>query len=172
MQCLGFLLHIQKINGNRKPHNVFGVKRSKFNLPPTYWLHFISDRKSLRLLITDTSDFVKIWRMMIGRHPDHQRTKSLFSRSVTHAFRLSVVSIPFLVNYASISAPYIRFVIKVRWTFYVLEYSLSIKSIFYIHITRNMRYRASHAIPSNRPPEVSLHWTWFNFGNPTDKQHA
>ena len=35
------------------------ILESKVNLPPTYWLHFISDRKSLRLLITDTSDFVK-----------------------------------------------------------------------------------------------------------------
>ena len=104
-------------------------KGQKVNLPPTYLLHFISARKSLRLLITDTSDFVKLWRMMIGRHLEHQRTNCLFSRSVTHAFRLSVVSIPFLVNCASISAPYMRFVIKVRWTFYVLEYSLSINSI-------------------------------------------
>ena len=116
MQCLGLLLHIQKINGKRKPYNDFGVKRSKVNLPPTYWLHFISERKSLRLLITDTSYFVTIWRMMIWRHSEHQRTKSLFSRSVTHAFRLSFVSIPFLVNCASISAPYMRFVIKARWT--------------------------------------------------------
>ena len=129
MQCLGFLLHIQKVNVKRKPHNDFGVKRSKVNLPPTYWLYFISDRKSLRLLITDTSDFVKIWRTMIGRHTEHQRTKSIFSRPVTHAFSLSVVSIPFLVNCAGISAPYMRFVIKVRWTFYILEYSLSITSI-------------------------------------------
>ena len=60
MQYLGFLLQIQKINEKRKPHNDFGVKRSKVNLPATYWLHFISERKSLRLLITDTSDFVKI----------------------------------------------------------------------------------------------------------------
>ena len=31
--------------------------------------------------------------------------------------------------------------------------------LFYIHITRNVRYRAtaSHAIPSNRPTEDSLH---------------
>ena len=34
-------------------------KGQKVNLPPTYWLHFISDRKSLLLLITDTSNFVK-----------------------------------------------------------------------------------------------------------------
>ena len=129
MQCLGFLLQIQKINGKRKPHNDFGVKRSNVNLPPTYLLHFISDRKYLRLLITDTSDFVKIWRMMIGRHSEHQRTKSLFSRSLTRVFRYSVVSIQFLMNCASISTLYMRFVIKVRWTFYVLEYSLTITSI-------------------------------------------
>ena len=60
MQCLGFLFHIQKRNGKRKPHIDFGVKRSKVNLPPTYLLHFISERKSLRLFITDNSDFVKI----------------------------------------------------------------------------------------------------------------
>ena len=66
---------------------------------------------------------------MIGRHSEHQRTKSFFSRSVTHALRLSAVSMPFLVNCASIRAPYMRFVIKVRLTFYVLEYSLSITSI-------------------------------------------
>ena len=29
--------------------------------------------------------------------------------------------------------------------------------LFYTHITRKVRYRASHAIPSNRPTEVSLH---------------
>ena len=129
MHCLGFLLHIRKINGKRKPYNDFWVKRSKVKLPPTYWLHFISDRKSLSLFITDTSDFVKIWRVMIERHSEHQRAKSLLSRLVTHDFRLSVVSIPFLVNCASISAQYMRFVIKVRWTFYALEYSLSITSI-------------------------------------------
>ena len=134
MQCVGFLLHIQKINGKRKPHNDFWVKRSKVNLPPTYWLHFISDRKSLHLLITDTSNFVKIYWMMTERHSEHQRTKSIFSGSVTHAFRLNVVSIPFLVNCASISAPYMRFVIKARWTFYVLKYSLAITSIIYMHI--------------------------------------
>ena len=173
MQCLGFLLHIQKINGKRKPHNDFGVKRWKVNLPQTYWLHFISHRKSLRLLITDTSDFVKMWRMMIGRHSEHQRTKSLFSRSVTHAFRLSVMSIPFLVNCASISVLYMGFfLLKLDELSMFWNIHLPSHRLFYTYITRNVRYRASHAIPSNRATGVSLHWNWFKFGNPTYKQHA
>ena len=39
--------------------------------------------------------------------------------------------------------------------------------LFDIHSTRKMRYRASHAFPSNRTTEVSLHWTLFKVGNPT-----
>ena len=39
--------------------------------------------------------------------------------------------------------------------------------LFYMHRTRKMKYRASHVIPSNRPTEVSLQWTWFKVGNPS-----
>ena len=74
----------------------------------------------------------------------------------------------FFVNSASISAPYMHFVIKVWWTFYVLEYSLSIASIFfYIYSTRKVRYHVNHVFPSNQPTEVLLHWTWFKVGNTT-----
>ena len=172
MQCLGYLLHIQKINGKKKPHNDFGVKRSKVKLPPTYWLHFISDRKSLRLLITDTSDFVKIWRMIIGRHLEHQRTKSLFSRSVMHAFRLSVVSIPFWWILQALVLRICGLLLKLDELSMFWNIPFPSNRLFYIHMTRKVRYRAGHAIPSNRPTEVSLHWTGFKFGNPTDKQHA
>ena len=39
--------------------------------------------------------------------------------------------------------------------------------LFNMHSTRKVQYRASHAIPSNRPTEVSLHWTSFKVGNRT-----
>ena len=39
--------------------------------------------------------------------------------------------------------------------------------LFDLHSTRKERYRASHVFPSNRPTEVSLHWTWFKVGYPT-----
>ena len=80
----------------KKPHNDFWVKRSKVNLPVTFCLHFISNRISLRLLITVTSNFVKIWRMMIGRHSEHQiMKKGYWSRSVTHVFWKCFVYMPF-----------------------------------------------------------------------------
>ena len=77
LQCLSFVLHIQTINGKKKPHHDFWVKRSKVNLPATFWLPLISNWISLQLLITDTSDFVKIWGMMIGIHSEHQMIKRL-----------------------------------------------------------------------------------------------
>ena len=129
LQCLSFVLHIQTINGKKKPHNDFWVKRSKVNLPATFWLHFISNRISLRLLITDTSDFVKIWRMMIGRHSKHQMIKRLLVKVSNACFLIVLCVYAILVNCASISVPYMRFVAKVWWTFYVLEYSLSSTSI-------------------------------------------
>ena len=129
LQCLGFLLHILKINGKWKPYNHLWVKRSKVNLPATFCLHFISDRISLHLLITDTSDFVKIWRMIIGRHSEHQRTKLLLVKVSNACFPIELCVYAILVNCASISAPCMRFIIKVRWTFYVLEYFLSMALI-------------------------------------------
>ena len=77
LQRLGFLLRIQKINGERKPNIDLWVKRSKVNLPATLWLLFVSYRISLGPKITDASNFVKRWRMMIEKHPEHQRTKRL-----------------------------------------------------------------------------------------------
>ena len=115
----------------RKPHNDFWVKRSrsKVNLPVTFWLHLISYRIFLRLLITDTSKFVKIWRMMIGRHAKHEMMKRLLVNVSNACFLIVLCVYAILVNCDSISAPYMRFVTKVWWTFYVLEYSLSITSI-------------------------------------------
>ena len=49
LQWLGFLLHIQKINGERKPNFDIWVQGSKVNFPATLWLHFLSDRISLLL---------------------------------------------------------------------------------------------------------------------------
>ena len=103
LQCLSFVLHIQTINGKRKPHNDFWVKRSKVNLPVTFWLHFISNRISLRLLITDTSNFVKIWRMMIGRHSEHQMIKRLLVKVSNACFMIVLCVYAILVNCDSIS---------------------------------------------------------------------
>ena len=172
LQWLSFLLHIQTINGKRKPHNDFWVKRSKVNLPMTFWLHCISNRISLRLLITDIYNFVKIWRMMIGRHSEHQMMKRLLVKFSNACFLIVLCVYAILVNCDSISAPYMRFVTKVWLTFYVLEYSLPSHRLFYTPITRKVRQCASHAIPSNRPTEVLLHWTLFKVGNPTKILHA
>ena len=49
LQWLDFLLHIQKINGERKPDFDLWVEMSKVNIPATLWLHFLSDRISLLL---------------------------------------------------------------------------------------------------------------------------
>ena len=128
LQSLSFVLHIQTINGKRKPHFDFWVKRS-VNLPVTFWLHFISNRISLRLLITDTSNFVKIWRMMIGRHSGNLIIKRLLVKVTNACFLIVLCVYAILVNCDIISALYMRFVTKVCWTFYVLEYSLSFTSI-------------------------------------------
>ena len=130
LQCLSFVLHIQTIfNRTRKLHDEFWVKRSKVNLPVTFWLHFISNKISLRLLFTDTSNFVKIWRMMIGRHSEHQMIKRLLVKVSNACFLIVLCVYAILVNCDSISAPYMRFVTTVWWTFSVLEYCLSITSI-------------------------------------------
>ena len=44
-------------------------------------------------------------------------------------FPIELCVFAIFVNSASFSAPYMQFVIKVWWTFYVFEYSLSIASI-------------------------------------------
>ena len=109
LQCLSFVLYIKTINGKRKPHNDFWVKRSKVNLPVTFWLHFISNIISLRFLITDTSNFVKIWRMMIKRHSKHQMIKRLLVKVSNACFLIVIFAyMPFLVNCDSISAPHMR----------------------------------------------------------------
>ena len=55
------------MNGKGKPHIDLWVKWLKVNLPATFSWHFISDGKSLHLLITDTSDFVKRRNKLIVR---------------------------------------------------------------------------------------------------------
>ena len=52
----------------------------KVNVAAPFWLHFIPDKISLRLLITDTSDFVKRWRMMFGRHSEYLSAKKVIGQ--------------------------------------------------------------------------------------------
>ena len=124
-QCLSFLLHIPKINQIL----IFESKGQRSNLPLTFWLHFIIDRICLHLLMLDTSGFVKRWRVMIGRHPEHERTKRLLVKVSNGCFPIKIWVFAILLNCASISAPYMWFVIKFWWTVYVLEYYHFITSI-------------------------------------------
>ena len=140
--------------------------------PTTFWLPFISNRISLRLLITDTSDFVKIWRVMNGRYSEHRRTKQVIGQSHSRMLSDRALCICHFGELCKLSAPCMRFVIKVWGIFLVLEYSLSTTSIILHTYHQQMRRDGSHAIPSNWPTEVSLQWTWFKVGNPTQKQNA
>ena len=67
--------------------------------------------------------------MMIWKHPEHQKTKKLLVKVNNGCFPIGLLVIVIFVNSASIRAPYMQFIIKVWWTFYVLEYSLSVASI-------------------------------------------
>ena len=133
LQWFCFLLHSQKINGKRKPNIDLWVKRSKVNLPANLSLHFISDGISLRLYITDASNFENRWRMMIRKHLEQQRSKRLLVKVGNGCFAIELCVFVILVNSASISLPYMQFVIKVWWTFSVLKYYLSVASII-LHV--------------------------------------
>ena len=85
----GFLLQIRKIIGKRKPNIDLWVKRSKVNLPATFWLHFLSDRISFlfafkshmhQTLLTDEG-----W--WFENPQDIKGQKGFWSRSVTDALR-------------------------------------------------------------------------------------
>ena len=59
------------------------------------------------------------------------------------------------------------------YAFFFIELSMfwnilfPLHGLFYTHITRKMRYRSSHAFPSNRTTIVSLQCTWFKVSNPS-----
>ena len=110
---------------------IFWVKRSKVNLPAALWLHFIYGIIFLRLLITDASNFVQRWRMVILEDTQNIKGQKVYWwRSVlSGCFPKELLSLQFLVTCASFSGSYIRFVNRVWWTFYVLEYSVSMTSI-------------------------------------------
>ena len=126
LQYLGFLLHIQKIKKATSwfwSQKVNGQPSCDFLVTPYSWQNIFTP------LITDTSDFVKIWMMMIGRHSEHWRTKRFLVTVINACFPIELcVNAFFLVICASISTPCMRFVNKVWWTFYMLEFSLSIAS--------------------------------------------
>ena len=116
----------------------------------------------------DASNFKNIWRMIIGKHPEHQRSKRLLVKVSNWCFPIEIYVFVIFVNSASISTPYMQFVIKVWWTFYVLN--ILFHSIDYFTCIVPERWDIMHVmyvIPSNWPTKVSLHWTWFKVGNPT-----
>ena len=67
--------------------------------------------------------------MMIGKHPEHKLPTQVLVKVNNGCFPIELCVFVIFVNSASISAPYMQFVIQVWWNFYVLEYSLSIGSI-------------------------------------------
>ena len=92
------LLHIQTISeGKRKSHIDFRVKMLKVSLPETFWLHYISYRISLRLLITDNSDFFKNggWWVKDIQSIITDNKINYCLKSVTIASRKSFVSLSF-----------------------------------------------------------------------------
>ena len=152
-------------NDKRKREATYWYLSQKVNLPVTFWLHFIYDRIFLRLLSTDTSDFVKRWRIMIGRQSEHQRMKRAFVKVNNGCFPIKRRVWIMLALVLCISGLLLKFV-ELSMFGNILFPS---HRLFYIHSTRNGRYHASHAIPSTQHTEVSLHWTWFKVGNHTKK---
>ena len=61
--------------------------------------------------------------------PRTSKDKRLLEKVSNGCFPIELCVFVIFVNSASISAPYMQFVIKVWWTFYALEYSLFIASI-------------------------------------------
>ena len=165
-QWLAFLLHIQKINGERKPNIDPWVERSKVNIPATLWLHFLSDRISLLLKITDASTFVNRWRMMIWKRPEHQRTKKLLVKVNNGCFPTELcvfVILLWILQALELRTCSLLLMCGELSMFWNILFPLH--RLFYMHSTRMVKYRTSHAIPSNGPTDVSLHWTWFKVGN-------
>ena len=67
--------------------------------------------------------------MMVEKDPEHQMTKKILVKVSNGCFPIELCVLVIFVNSASISAPSMQFIVKVWWTFYILEYSLSIASI-------------------------------------------
>ena len=51
--------------------------------------------------------------MIIGKHPEHQRTKRLLVKVSNGCFPIELCVFVIFVNSASISAPYMQFIIEV-----------------------------------------------------------
>ena len=59
-----FLLHIPTMDEKRELQVELWIKRSKVNLPATFWVHLFSDRISEHILVSFSSYFVHRFRMM------------------------------------------------------------------------------------------------------------
>ena len=108
----------------------------------TFGLHLISDRISFHLLITDTSDFVKRWKMILEDTQNIKEQKRLLVKVKNGFFPIELCGL--LLKFDDLSMFWNILFPKDR-LFYKHSYS-----------TREERYRPSHAIPSNRPTEVSI----------------
>ena len=130
-----FLLHIQTVDEKRELHIEFWVKKSKVNLPMTFWLHLFSVRISLHF-----SYFVHRCRTLKERFQKNFRTNCHWSRTVkAAAVRKCLMTLPILVYCAMQGVLLMRFVIYVLRFFVVLEYSLSTVLVFFTFIIPGRR---------------------------------
>ena len=94
---------------------------------------------------------------MIGKDPEHQRTKRLLVKVSNGCFPIELCVFDIFVSAASISVPYMQLLLKCDELSMFWNILFPLHQLFDMHSTRKVRYRASHAFPSNRPTEVSLH---------------
>ena len=116
-----FLLHIQKINGKRKPTIDLWVKRPKVILPATLSLHFNFWRNIFMPLNHRCIQHRKQMKDDDWQLPDFNGQKGFCQGQYRMLSNRALCLCNFFVNSARISAPYMQFVIKVWWIFYCFE---------------------------------------------------
>ena len=124
--CLGILL--RKLE--KQPQIDLWVKRSRVNLPATCWLHFI-----LQTIFTLLN--YRYFRLCKKKMNDDDwktlktsKDKKVVGQVQYRMLPDRVLCLPSCVNCGRIGVPCMWSVMKVWWTFYVLEYSHSIASIY------------------------------------------
>ena len=118
--------------------------------------------------ITDASNFENRWKMMIGKHPENQRTKRFLVKVSNGCFPIELcVFVIFLWILQGLVLRTCSLLLNCDELSMFWNILFPLHRLLFMHSTRKVRYHASHGIPSNRPTEVSHHWTWFKVGSPT-----
>ena len=96
--------------------------------------------------------------MIIGKHQEHQRTKRLSVKVSNGYFPIELCDFDiFLSILQAIVLRTCSLLSKCDELSMFRNILFPLHQLFDMHSTRKVRYRASHAFPSNRPTEVSLH---------------